>query len=332
MVSRGYTAVSVGKDHEDAYHKPPVYNYELHTRLFDPETVYAYDYYRNITERCKRQGYLYTMTDEDFYLYFLAHAYKHYSSGGIGLRYLVDCWVFLRAKGAALNRDYINRELDRLGLTAFEQESRSLSEKLMAVPGGELTRQEEEEDGEEPPVPEKPAKKRGGRNGVFFAPRVIASKHHRALFIVEGFTDTLAMAAIGLPVIGRASCLTGADEIATIVRSAAPACVYIIADNDDTHFAAGRAYMPGRRGADELAKRLTRPAAILFLGNHKDARDFITARLTAGMSAEAIAYEIQRLAEEATPRARALRPRITPARVFLGKVSSSSNPTTPTKE
>lgn len=143
MESRGYTAVSVGKDHEDAYHKPPVYNYELHTRLFDPETVYAYDYYRNITERCKRQGYLYTMTDEDFYLYFLAHAYKHYSSGGIGLRYLVDCWAFLRAKGAALNRDYINRELDRLGLTAFEQESRSLSEKLMAVPGGELTRQEE---------------------------------------------------------------------------------------------------------------------------------------------------------------------------------------------
>ena len=169
---------------------------------------------------------------------------------------------------------------------------------------------------------------RGGRNGVFFSPRVIASKHHRALFVVEGFTDTLAMAAIGLPVIGRASCLTGADEIATIVRRASPACVYIIADNDDTHFAAGRAYMPGRRGADELAKRLTRPAAILFLGNHKDARDFITARLTAGMSAETIAAEIQRLATEATPRARALRPRITPARVFLGNSSSSSSSAT----
>lgn len=173
---------------------------------------------------------------------------------------------------------------------------------------------------------------RGGRNGVFFAPREIASHRHRAIFIVEGFTDTLAMAAIGLPVIGRASCLTGADEIAAIVKRAAPACVYIIADNDDTHFAAGKAYMPGRRGADELAKRLTRPAAILFLGNHKDARDFITARLTAGMSAGTIAEEIQRLATEATPRARALRPRITPARVFLGKVSVSSNPTTPTKE
>ena len=150
---------------------------------------------------------------------------------------------------------------------------------------------------------------RGGRNGVFFAPRRIASSRHRAIFVVEGFTDTLAMAAIGLPVIGRASCLTGAEEIATIVRRTAPACVYIIADNDATHFAAGKAYMPGRRGADELAKRLSRPTAILFLGNHKDARDFITARLTAGMSAVTIAAEIQRLAAEATPRARASRPR-----------------------
>lgn len=172
---------------------------------------------------------------------------------------------------------------------------------------------------------------RGGRNGVFFAPRELASHRHRAIFIVEGFTDTLAMAAIGLPVIGRASCLTGADEIATIIKRVAPACVYIIADNDSTHFAAGRAYMPGRRGADELAKRLTRPAAILFLGSHKDARDFISARLSQGASPEAISAEIQKMAAETSLRTRVHR---APARITrqLSSTNYSNYSTTPAKE
>lgn len=172
---------------------------------------------------------------------------------------------------------------------------------------------------------------RGGRNGVFFAPRELASHRHRAIFIVEGFTDTLAMAAIGLPVIGRASCLTGAEEIAAIIKRVAPACVYIIADNDSTHFAAGRAYMPGRRGADELAKRLTRPAAILFLSNHKDARDFISARLSQGAAPEDVAAEIQKLASETSLRVRAHH---APARITR-QLSSTNYPTTqlpPAKE
>lgn len=142
MISRGYTAVKVGKSHEDVYQKPPVYHYELHTRLFDPHSTYAYAYYGDMLRRCSRQGYLYAMTQEDFYLYFLAHAYKHYSGGGTGLRHLLDCWVFLQKHGDALDWAYIRRELKLLGLTDFEAESRSLSLALLDAPQRTLTEEE----------------------------------------------------------------------------------------------------------------------------------------------------------------------------------------------
>lgn len=142
MTGRGYTAVKVGKSHEDVYQKPPVYHYELHTRLFDPHSQFAYAYYGDMLRRCRRQGYLYSMTDEDLYLYFLAHAYKHYTSGGTGLRHLLDCWVFLRSKGDALDWDYLRRELDTLGLTGFEAESRELCRGLLDLPQRALTEAE----------------------------------------------------------------------------------------------------------------------------------------------------------------------------------------------
>lgn len=142
MISRGYTAVKVGKSHEDVYQKPPVYHYELHTRLFDPHSTYAYAYYGDMLRRCSRQGYLYAMTQEDFYLYFLAHAYKHYSGGGTGLRHLLDCWVFLQKHGDALDWAYIRRELKLLGLTDFEAESQSLSLALLDAPQRTLTEEE----------------------------------------------------------------------------------------------------------------------------------------------------------------------------------------------
>lgn len=80
------------------------------------------------------------MTDEDFYLFILAHTCKHYSRGGTGLRSLLDVYMFLCAH-PDLDRAYLNAELDKLELTGFEEKLRRLSQKVFT--GGTLDKYEQ---------------------------------------------------------------------------------------------------------------------------------------------------------------------------------------------
>lgn len=118
--------------HEE-YHKAPVYNFEMHTRLFD-ETIDSFSiYYSDVKSRLLKdhdEGFGYHFSDEDFYIYITAHEYKHYSTGGTGLRSLVDIFLYLRAKENSLDRNYINHELEKLGIKDFEQDSCELSRKI----------------------------------------------------------------------------------------------------------------------------------------------------------------------------------------------------------
>lgn len=50
MLSARYTAENIGSDHHDVYMKPPVLNFEMHTKLFEPVHVRMYEYYCD-TER-----------------------------------------------------------------------------------------------------------------------------------------------------------------------------------------------------------------------------------------------------------------------------------------
>ena len=138
MESRGYTVREFGKGHHDEYEKPPVYNFEMHRELIKPyphQKIYAY--YRNVRERLlpdSATGFGMHFSPEDFYLFMLAHEYKHYAILGTGLRSLLDIYVYLNRFGGSLNKDYIAAELEKLGLTDFERESRNLA---MALFGGE---------------------------------------------------------------------------------------------------------------------------------------------------------------------------------------------------
>ncbi|MGM9664494.1 MAG: nucleotidyltransferase family protein, partial [Eubacteriales bacterium] len=123
MESRGYQTKSVGKGAHDTYHKLPVYNFELHTKLYREQSdKTTHDYYTDVKSRLIKDNdneYGYHFTDEDFYIFMTVHEYKHYSGGGTGLRSLLDCFVYLRAKGDKLDRNYIDGELDKLGLGEF---------------------------------------------------------------------------------------------------------------------------------------------------------------------------------------------------------------------
>lgn len=138
MESRGYRTESVGKSNHDTYHKPPVYNFELHTKLYSEQAdKIIHDYYADVKSRLVKDNgheYGYHFTDEDFYIFMTVHEHKHYSGGGTGLRSLLDCFVYLRAKGGKLDRDYIDGELAKLGIGEFERKSRALAMKVFSSP------------------------------------------------------------------------------------------------------------------------------------------------------------------------------------------------------
>ena len=130
------TDENFGRGVHDHYLKPPVINFEMHRTLFaGNHDGRLKDYYREVKSRLllnegSRCGYHFS--DADFYLYLLAHEYKHYAAGGTGLRSVLDTWVYLRAKQGALDWDYIAEELEKLGLTDFEARNRSLALHLFA--------------------------------------------------------------------------------------------------------------------------------------------------------------------------------------------------------
>lgn len=135
LCGRGYEAVSYQTTVENNYHKAPVYNFEMHTALFGMESPEQFRaYYADVRQRLvpvqgKRFGYRFT--PEDFYIYMIAHAWKHAQRSGIGIRLLADIHVYLQKHG--INREYVDTELAKFGAAEFEYGCRQLSEKLLAA-------------------------------------------------------------------------------------------------------------------------------------------------------------------------------------------------------
>ena len=131
FVREGYEVISYAKGNHDVYEKEPVYNFEMHTSLFGEahNEVWA-EYYKDIQSKLKKsdEHFLYSFTDEDFYIYFIVHAFKHFDGCGTGIRYFVDFYVYQNAK--ELDWGYIEGELDKLGVLAFEKTFGSISKKI----------------------------------------------------------------------------------------------------------------------------------------------------------------------------------------------------------
>ena len=134
MESLGFETVNYVNDryNHDSYHKDPVCNFEMHRSLFGPSHDDAlFSYYQNIWDKVVRdEGYRsgFHLSEEDFYLYMIAHEFKHYSGGGTGLRSLLDTYVYL--KRYELDMDYVGREADKLWIRDFELTNRLLALKL----------------------------------------------------------------------------------------------------------------------------------------------------------------------------------------------------------
>ncbi len=134
MESQGYKTERIGTGVHDNYYKAPVYNFEMHRHLFDSATQPKFgDYYENLKTRlilCDNYSFRYRFTVEDFYIYMLAHAYKHYTGGGTGIRTLLDFYAYLISEEKNMDFEYICKECEILGLDEFERQSRFLCRKV----------------------------------------------------------------------------------------------------------------------------------------------------------------------------------------------------------
>lgn len=129
MTNLGFETESYHKGMHDVYRKPPVSQFEMHRMLMDyTEGTDICAYYENVKDRLLKDtehSYGYHFSKEDFYLFLTAHAYKHFSGSGTGLRSLLDIYVYLKKQ--QLDMTYIAHEAAAMGISGFEKNSRDLA-------------------------------------------------------------------------------------------------------------------------------------------------------------------------------------------------------------
>ena len=144
MGSLGFSLKADGISYHDSYWKAPFCHMEMHRALFSSLTTKGlYRYYENIRNKLIGDGYELHFSHEDFYIYMIAHDYKHYYSAGLGLRALLDIYVFRKRFNDELNWDYIHTEMKKIGIDEFEYQEHRLACKLFSPGSQELTKEEE---------------------------------------------------------------------------------------------------------------------------------------------------------------------------------------------
>lgn len=133
MESLGYEfeASSVSADY--TFHKPPMFNFELHHRFFSNEKKYDLfnSYFGNIRERLIADGsspYALSLSSEDSYVYLVAHSYKHYAKSGLGVRSLAD--IYLYNKKIPYDKERTKAVFEQIGITDFADMLEQLSQKV----------------------------------------------------------------------------------------------------------------------------------------------------------------------------------------------------------
>ena len=138
MLDSGYSCELHNQGNHDEFIRQPVYNFEIHRSLFKPETAPELAaYYADIHERSRKDpenAFGYHLSQEDFYIYLTAHAYRHFVVSGIGIRNLMDVYVYLRKHQLELDWAYLEQELTKLGAWDFERWCRRVSFLLFENP------------------------------------------------------------------------------------------------------------------------------------------------------------------------------------------------------
>ena len=125
MSSLGFAETGVDSNHT-AYRRGQVSVEMHHNLLTDQPTVDRY-YADAFSRLLPDGGCRYRMRDEDFYIYGTVHAMKHFVVAGIGIRPVMDVFVFRRTH-PDMDRAYLTAELGKLGLLSFHTALETLAD------------------------------------------------------------------------------------------------------------------------------------------------------------------------------------------------------------
>lgn len=123
----GYTFLNED-DNQYHFEKKTMMNIEMHVTLVH-ENEESYPLLVNQLNRStKRDGYSYSyeMSHEDFYIYMLVHNSTHFMLGGMGIRMILDSYVFLKNHQSELDYDYLNVMLEKIGIVKYEKRVREI--------------------------------------------------------------------------------------------------------------------------------------------------------------------------------------------------------------
>lgn len=129
MLGFGFTLVNEGGNH-DVYHRKPFLGIEMHRRLMSETSPYS-SYFKKVWSRARfKPGYqyVYELSREDCFVYIVSHLAKHFSHGGIGIRSIMDIWLYGKQYGAEMDWNYIQEELRKIDLCEFTRNICGLSE------------------------------------------------------------------------------------------------------------------------------------------------------------------------------------------------------------
>ena len=120
-------------DNSDDYVKDPFLYFEFHKFLiedsYNPELAKYYENPLDMLIKDENNNYGYHFKDEDFYIYLFVHAHKHFTRNGIGVRFLMDVYVYLNSH-KDLDFKYIEEICEKYGLKNFENDVRVVALKM----------------------------------------------------------------------------------------------------------------------------------------------------------------------------------------------------------
>ena len=141
MENLGFETIEFGNQAHDVYHKKSTaVAFEMHVSLFaEYISKQFHEYYESTTDRLiwdKEHTFEAKFTKEDFYLYLIAHEYKHFTERGTGIRSILDIYLYLKKEN--LDWQYVQEEAEKMGIADFEKKNRNLALHLFGM-GEELT-------------------------------------------------------------------------------------------------------------------------------------------------------------------------------------------------
>lgn len=119
-------------DHHDIFYFPETKTvFEFHKSIFEGSLKATFG---NGFDRAKLKDgykYFYELPPEDFYILILGHSAYHFAhGGGVGIRHVID--VYLYKKSYKFNDKYLEREIEKCGLTDFRKQFEKLADYLFA--------------------------------------------------------------------------------------------------------------------------------------------------------------------------------------------------------